>query len=267
MELTPEKLIGETIGLLFIESISHKTQDANSHERIFMNCICSCGRKRTVDSQQLRLGIALTCGHKKSHQDNKDDIYFNLVGKKFGKLTVVEYKGIQEFKYKSGTNKEKMWLCKCDCGNDKIAKNNPLVCGKLISCGCRLKEIRKRINVKSKSLPLGTAAWNVYFRKYEYNAKKRNRKFELTFDEFKKLCSQDCTYCGIKPSKIEPSGRKTWTVNGTILVNGIDRVDNNLDYTQSNCVACCSQCNTAKREFSEQQWNDWLERIFAFRNK
>lgn len=265
MELTPEKLIGETIGLLFVESISHDTQDAGGRKRIFMNCKCSCGRTRKVDSQNLRLGIALTCGHQKYHKDEKDSIYFDLVGKKFGKLTVIEYKGEETIKYKSATSKNKLWLCKCDCGNEKIAKNNPLVCGKLISCGCRLKEIYSNIGIKRKSLEKGESAWNVYYSKYKYNAKKRDRIFELTFDEFKNLCSQNCIYCGIKPNRMEPSGVKERTVNGTVLVNGIDRVDNDVHYILSNCVTCCSQCNAAKKDFTEEQWNVWLDRILKFR--
>lgn len=263
MEFTPEKLIGETVGLLFVESISHEKQDANGRKRIFMNCKCSCGRERKIDSQNLKIGIALTCGYRKFHPE-KDNIYFDLVGKKFGRLTVIKYEGIETCQYKSGKTTHKLWLCKCDCGNEKIVRNNPLVCGRLVSCGCRLQEIRKRINVRSKSLPKGDAAWNVYYSKYKYNAKKRDRIFELTFNEFKNICSQNCIYCGIEPSKIEPSGVKETSVNGTVLVNGVDRVDNSIGYILSNCVTCCSQCNAAKKDFSEEQWNTWLKRIMEF---
>lgn len=52
----------------------------------------------------------------------------NLVGKKFGKLTAIEYKGTDKFR-----NAE--WLCQCDCGNVVIEKGTLLTTGKVVSCG------------------------------------------------------------------------------------------------------------------------------------
>lgn len=49
-------------------------------------------------------------------------------GKKFGRLTVIEY---------SHTNgKRSMWRCLCDCGNEKIVNGHELACGDTKSCGC-----------------------------------------------------------------------------------------------------------------------------------
>lgn len=265
MELTPEKLIGETIGLLFVNNIDHIKQDSNGHLRTYMNCTCSCGEKRIVDSLQLKLGTALHCRKSKNHKN--ESIKLDLVGKKFGKLTVIQFDKVVITNYKSKKQTDKLWICKCECGTEKTVKQNALVCNRILSCGCRLKEIHKNIGIKRKSLPKGEAAWNVYYSKYKYNAEKRDRIFDITFESFKKFCTSNCKYCGIVPSKVEPSGRKTWTVNGTILVNGIDRVNNNIGYIESNCVPCCSQCNAAKKDFTEKQWNEWLDRIFLFRNK
>ena len=61
----------------------------------------------------------------------------NLVGQKFGYLTVIEptYKG-----------KTKAWLCKCNCGNEIIVTTGHLRSGHTKSCGCyrtiKLKENR-----------------------------------------------------------------------------------------------------------------------------
>ena len=48
----------------------------------------------------------------------------NLVGKEFGKLIVIEYKG------------ESKWLCQCECGNRSIVQTGHLNSGSTISCGC-----------------------------------------------------------------------------------------------------------------------------------
>lgn len=56
----------------------------------------------------------------------------NLIGQKFGKLTVLE---------KSETvNRRSMWLCQCECGKMKILPGVELKRGRIKSCGCLIKE-------------------------------------------------------------------------------------------------------------------------------
>jgi hypothetical protein len=61
----------------------------------------------------------------------------NIIGKRFGKLTVVEYKG-KNFKQRN------VWNCKCDCGKEKLIYD----IYNTKSCGCgrgnRLDLINKR---------------------------------------------------------------------------------------------------------------------------
>lgn len=59
--------------------------------------------------------------------------FINLIGKKFGKLSVVKYVG----KNKYG---KPLWLCKCDCGNEKVIIGNSLVSNRTKSCGCLYKK-------------------------------------------------------------------------------------------------------------------------------
>jgi hypothetical protein len=56
----------------------------------------------------------------------------NLVGKVFGKLTVVGFAG-----YGKGNSnkKDRMWLCKCECGNEKTVRTQSLKQGKTKTCG------------------------------------------------------------------------------------------------------------------------------------
>ena len=52
----------------------------------------------------------------------------NLIGQKFGKLTVKKLDHIG----KHG----KEYLCQCECGNEKIYRGSLLTSGKIIGCGC-----------------------------------------------------------------------------------------------------------------------------------
>lgn len=60
--------------------------------------------------------------------------FIDLAGQKFGRLTVVEQQG----KSKDGRI---LWLCICDCGNEKVVSGHDLKNEDTKSCGCLLKEI------------------------------------------------------------------------------------------------------------------------------
>jgi hypothetical protein len=60
-------------------------------------------------------------------------IKLQLEGVRFGKLVVTKDVGVNE----QGTY---MWLCKCDCGNEKIVKGASLKYGSTRSCGCGIIE-------------------------------------------------------------------------------------------------------------------------------
>lgn len=53
----------------------------------------------------------------------------DLIGQRFGKLTVVE-------RSKNNNRGNTMWKCKCDCGKEKIALGYDLTHGRTVSCGC-----------------------------------------------------------------------------------------------------------------------------------
>lgn len=53
----------------------------------------------------------------------------SLIGERFGKLTVVEFKYIDKHHHSC-------WLCQCDCGNQVVVSRDRLVSGNTSSCGC-----------------------------------------------------------------------------------------------------------------------------------
>ena len=67
----------------------------------------------------------------------------NLIGQRFGKLTVIERNG-------SRYNKA-AWLCRCDCGNETTVVTNALTGCKTKSCGCISTQRIENLN-KGKSL-------------------------------------------------------------------------------------------------------------------
>lgn len=100
-------------------------------------CICECGNIKVIDGRSLRRGVTKSCGCINSP---------NLTGMRFGKLLVI---------CRAGSTKDKraLWLCKCDCGNNKIATGICLRNGDTKSCGC-LKLIANKQNAQKRRLNL-----------------------------------------------------------------------------------------------------------------
>lgn len=66
----------------------------------------------------------------------------DLTGKRFGRLTVIR---------RAPNNKDgrAMWLCRCDCGNERIIMGKCLRNGHTQSCGCLNKDIVSNRSVKN----------------------------------------------------------------------------------------------------------------------
>lgn len=64
----------------------------------------------------------------------------DIINQKFGKLTVVSYKGVRY----TGRNRDHMYKCICDCGTtDIITTRSILMKGDKTSCGCAYKDSGK----------------------------------------------------------------------------------------------------------------------------
>lgn len=63
----------------------------------------------------------------------------DLTGKKFGRLTVI--KRVENNKWNKA-----QWLCKCDCGNEIIARCDYLVQNRTTSCGCYNRDVKTKHN-------------------------------------------------------------------------------------------------------------------------
>ncbi len=199
-----------------------------------------------------------------------------LIGKKFGRLLVVS-RGPNYIQLRNGKLEQTAarWECICDCGNKTLSFATSLKSGKGKSCGCyAIDRVRKR-HLRAA----GHISWNSLFKRYKINAKDMGRNFELSFEEFKKLLSQDCSYCGLNPQPynyyINTDGlprqgvitiHKDTVDRSWINVGSIDRIDNNQHYIISNCIPCCENCNFMKWKRSTKDFLNHIKRIYEFQN-
>lgn len=160
-------------------------------------------------------------------------IDYSIIGKRFGRLTVLSLDHISE-KYRGS-----WWRCRCDCGNETVVYRGGLTSGDIISCGCYRKEHQSEY-ARTHGLtshPLYSTWSGMIQRCTNPNAQNYERyggrgvdvceKWRTNFDSF-----------------------YNWAMtHGYSEELTLDRQDNDLGYTPENCrwVDLCTQQNNTRR--------------------
>ena len=141
------------------------------------------------------------------------------------------------------------WLCLCDCGNLAIVGIHNLNSGSTKGCGClRLK-------------PNGRASQDHILACYKIQAKKRGFQWQLPDDEFFRITSELCHYCGAAPTN---TVRPRYSQNALFKYNGVDRKDSSGDYTLDNVVPACKVCQRAKLNMPYEEFLIYLGDVTKF---
>ena len=141
----------------------------------------------------------------------------DLTGQRFGRLTAVNRAGNS----KSG---HIVWLCKCDCGSNLMVTASNLRRGHTKSCGCLQKEATSKANtthgMKSSRL---YGIWNAMVGRCH---SKTNHAYPLYGGRGITVCDEWRSF----------EGFLSWAIaNGYGDLLTIDRIDNGLGYSPSNC--------------------------------
>ena len=172
-----------------------------------------------------------------------------MIGKRYGRLVVIA---------QAGSDNGRLWACKCDCGNETIAKTGHLNAGQVRSCGCLAVEAAQRTGWAGKGR-----------RKRDWLPENLRQKLKDTYRNMLGRCYDKqnvrwAQYGGrgivVCPEWLGLSGRDAfyrWAVgNGCEQRLQIDRIDVDGNYEPSNCrwVTPKTQANnTTRNRFIE--WN------------
>ena len=122
---------GKTYGYLTVISRA-ESKDG----RAMWKCKCKCGNECIVPGKVLRSGHTQSCGCLKIERTvarNMERGGGDLTGQRFGKLVVI---GFDSWLDRNNGHRDRMWRCKCDCGNECVVNHRYLRFGDTESCGC-----------------------------------------------------------------------------------------------------------------------------------
>ena len=246
--------VGMSFGWITVISLIGKNE---KNQSLYL-CRCQCGNEFTEPSSNIRrMNSCYECRNKRrSIEQNK-----KYIGKKFYLLTILD------LYFKTTKNGHNSLYCKaiCECGKETEGAFSNILHGHKKSCGClnntpRYYELLG-LTRGGNFLPSGESGFNLLYISYLNGAKRRNLPFEISKDEFIKLSKLNCYYCGIKPLQIKRSTAHK-NHHGDFIYNGIDRIDSSIGYIKENVVPCCKDCNTAKMQMSQQEFYDWIDRVY-----
>lgn len=149
----------------------------------------------------------------------------DLVGKKFGRLTVLKY-------VKNDECNQAMWECLCICGNISVVRGYSLRSGRAKSCGCLRNEAsKKRATVHGLYYNKDGGQRRLY--KIYHGMKKRclNKKSK----EYKDYGGRNISICDEWINNFE--NFYNWAIeNGYHKKFSIERINNNGNYEPNNCT-------------------------------
>ena len=145
-------ITGQRYGILTVI----KPTTERKHGSVVWECKCDCGNICYATTESLRVGDRKSCGCllEQSRKNLGRYGFTDLTGQQFGQLTVLELTDLRN------NAQNRIWKCKCKCGNICYVSTNHLQTGNTKSCGClgsqstgelEIKELLEHYHIPFKS--------------------------------------------------------------------------------------------------------------------
>jgi hypothetical protein len=186
-----------------------------------------------------------------------------LENEKHGRLTVI--KSLNKSLRVGKRGIRKLWLFKCDCGNEVECFGSDVKNGRKQSCGCLYREHKdncgKRLGIFNTK-PNKEGPINKLFGTYKRQSIRRGYEWKLSKDEFKNLLFKKCFYCGNEPSSKFTTSSNNPVNDNVLIYNGVDRKHNDVGYTKENCITACGICNRMKMDLGYEEFLNQINKIY-----
>lgn len=213
-------ITGQKFGRLTAISVSHTEKGKG----LMWNCLCDCGNTTVKAGKRLRIGNVKSCGCMISE---------DLIGRKFGKLTVVK-------RLKTDKNDMYNWECICDCGGKKITNTTTLKTGLVKSCGCmRWSDCCGDISLS-------------FFNKIKRRAKSKGQEFNISIEYIWQLFLNQNKKCALSGLDIDFfTGFVNKDKKNTNEKASLDRIDSTKGYIEGNVQWVHKDVNRMKMDLGE----------------
>lgn len=137
--------------------------------------------------------------------------FVNITGNRYERMLVINYAG------------DRKWLCRCDCGAEKLAASSDLKRGFIKSCGCLSKENTSRIfstHKKSK-----TPEYQIWFGMKKRCVNPKSKSYKDYGGRGITVCDKWLKFEGFYEDMGERPSQK----------HSIERIDVNGNYELNNC--------------------------------
>lgn len=175
---------------------------------------------------------------------------------------VLKYNGLDRIDSSIPYKKNNVTPCCWECNQIKL----DLSLDRFLDRCCKIYKNndreRKLKYAQSAKVKLNEKQLSAFKSLYKEKILKRSKELELTdnllpFEEYVKLASAECYYCGAPPDKVKKY------FDERVDYNGIDRKNNDIGYTIENSVPCCSECNYSKMEMTDSFFLEKNKSIFV----
>lgn len=176
----------------------------------YLLCRCVCGAERWVSLPALSQGFSKSCGCARQLRP----------GQRFGRLTVV--KSVPGRRY----------LCRCDCGRDRVAHTSNLTSGSVVSCGCW-----RRVRMATVNATYKTAEYRTWRAMLQRCNNPRRPEYPRYGGRGIAVCDRWLSFANF----LADMGKKP------LPELSIERIDNNKGYEPGNCCWATPYAQTRNR--------------------
>jgi hypothetical protein len=172
----------------------------------------------------------------------------NLTNKKFNYLTAIH--PVKKPETVRSRQLGTWWLCRCDCGNEKIVRSRELIANETKSCGCKNK-----FTQSSKYKGIGIIS-QTFFSRLVRGAASRQLVVDITKEYLWELYNKQkgaCYFTGLPIGIPSAAGEKTASV---------DRLDSTKGYIEGNVVWVHKDINLMKNVFTVDKFV-WLCKLIT----
>ena len=183
--------------------------------------------------------------------------FIDLTGARFGRWLV-------ESRAENDKDGNARWNCVCDCGTRRVVSAHSLRRGRSQSCGCLQRDIVKRNSTKHGCV--SAAKDSAEYKLYNVWRSMRGRCKTPTHQSYKDYGGRGISVCKVWDDDF--STFYSWAIeNGYAPGLSLDRIDNNGNYSPSNCrwtnhtVQCNNTRNNHRITFNGEthtlkEWSD-----------